>query len=505
MKQAHIIIAVIVISAALLYLYPISNLVPGSIVSISEIKYGQISNGQITGGKYVISATLSQAGDTLQMKLRNATLTWGQYKVMPEKNIAIKMESTGSYAISTLYNYDKSYGFHPINGVLIVPNTQLGNSWNYYTPYKISIYADKTSNPTTLISSTTIDGLTNDWTPIGNDIAIQQTSIAFLGPASLPSASDIVVSTSPMYTDLSSKVNYNSGASYVFLRSSFDSKTTFFKDSITVLTFNDPLMVLWSGYDKYSALSLTTQCSGITGYYLQTNGYCKINGWYGLPTEATKAPSIVSFDSATNKIKANGIQYSSNVILEVPTELAESFVVLIGVGKPVITDFYVPPATREGSEESVSVTVRNDGDQDGFNVQFSSRSGKLIFSPNSYNSVPISQRQTQKFESKLTTAGYSTYNSQSKEDIIVVVRANHNPASVTASKSTNIEYKVPVPGETTPKPSGTPVTSVNGTDGVSTTVSQKAWYEKSGFVLLLIFTTLLIAGLYYFNMSKKGK
>lgn len=510
-------IAVVVLGAVLVLsgAVDLNKLKTGSVVNaVSTITYssntGQVRDGYLYGSKIVVLITATSDPAELQYIVAGKEQTWGNYKIIPQNNMRIKV-SANPKADSSLELYRRSY-FKDFWGNVYQTQDLKGTSWQIYTPLHVEIYADATPLPTksvvvTDISDASISG--QFLYPIGNGINVQRSSIVQTGMQGLPSVGDIVVATAPQFTNFKTALPGSSypfsSQTYIFDRASYDSRVEyFFQNSGQGRIWGgivNPNLAFWTGYDEFSWTG--GLCGRFSANYI--NGYCKVSGWNGLYQEVTATRYAVQYEPSTQKLIANNIQYGAVINLEIPSETVKSLAILRGVGVPQIITT-LTNAIRQGESAYLTVYVKNVGDTDGFGIVPTSKSGRLIFTPASYSSQNIPYNTEKEFRFVVTVAGKETSELNAVEDVTVTVRADHNPAVATKTAQVGITY-IPMSetqgGVIKGTPSSTPDISPGSADTMnisSKTASDKAqkvnWYEttpaKVLVGLIVLFGILLI-------------
>lgn len=469
----YILLIVIAIIGAAYIVYHPSLLSQQSIVSVSQINYGSVEDGKLIGAKYLIHDTITTLEDTILVTTKedglNSLLTVGSYKILPKKNIKIKMKSDNPHAVSSVSNLPLFY----YQGDTF--NSLKGSSWDYYTPYSVSVYADESTNPETLISSKTIDQISNSQTTdISSGITAMQTSIAFIGPSGLPSASNIIVLLPSSFPDVTDKFEYSNEAKTVDYLS-LNAELTYFNnkyDGSDGKQLNNPLMTLWTGYDEYSFWGIST-CSAIE----QDRGYCKIPDWDGLVKEVDPPSYSLPVLYDNNQILINNIQYGSNVNLEIPSEIVESLAILIGVGDPKIKSSTVPEDMIEGTSYTATIEVQNNGDTDGFTIKPISTNSRIIFSPSIVQET-LGSGLTKTFSFSIIMSGAAT--PTNNEDIKWEVSAQHD-GLVSKIDTVDLIYVIVTPTPTiTPTPIPTPVPG-------SHIINRVFWYDTFWLYIGILF------------------
>lgn len=499
------IITILLLAGALYFSHSsMPNLKPAAITSISEIKEGTIKDGKLVGAKIVVSGTASLTDDELLIKTKGTEWKIGDYTIIPNKNIVIKIKSNGAYAETPLKNHIKTYWQPTFSNILSITALE-GETWNIFTPSVINVYADESEYPTTLISSKYLEDIGQSMIPISdNGIKAQQTSIAFIGSQWIYTASDIVIATAPDYKSDYLPTDYKL-TTYIFRKTAFDDAVSVFYDnygSKTTTVFNNPAMVLWTGYDEYKTIPVPFVTNQLCSGFVKK---CKV--WDGLYKIATRLDSVPSFDltydetptadSPHGLVRANNIAFSANYIIEIPSEIVDSIAVLKGVGVPEIISIDAPQSVRADSTsyQQVNVIVRNNGDDDGFNIQPISKGGKLIFTPSSYTSYPIEAGKQVTFQFGIAVAGTETFVNV-KEDVKIDARANHNPVKATKDVQIGVEYGNAPKGQPTVVPKST------STLPKKPAGEGKAWYEE-WYVFVLMGLILMLAYFVYEGKKKK--
>ncbi len=495
----------------------------GSVVTgVSTINYqpntGEVKSGYLYGSKMLINAKLDNSPIEMLYKYAGTEQIWGSYKIKPQNNVLIKMSAINT-ANSSLLEYRLSYYNGFFSGLLQTKSMKgATGEWRFRTPIHIEIYADSKPIPTTpiLIKDITYQDFTGQqFLTLGNNINIQRTSVSFLD-TTLPTADNIVVDTAPIFDAFQSampEAGYTS-KSYIFDRPLYASRVDYFYKYTgdTLLGLNDPLLVLWTGYDKYS-LTGTNACSyigsGTMGLiYVQNKGYCKLVGWNGLYKEVPQVSSGIKYNPITQNIIKDPADFLVDVNFELPSETIGSFAILRGAGIPIIT-FSYPVSLSQGTQKYLDVNVKNIGDSDTFNIVPTSKSGKLIFTPSSLSAY-INTGETKTFKFVTGITGQETSLASATESTEILVTPQHNlEARVTESFSTSITYKVT--SETSPDtaPTSKPPADIRPSDADTMDLNQpiqnpptvQKWYENPWFGIGLIIT--IISGLYYLSTKKK--
>ncbi len=133
--------------------------------------------------------------------------------------------------------------------------------------------------------------------------------------------------------------------------------------------------------------------------------------------------------------------------------------VVRGSGTSVV-DVFSPTSIKEGEDLTLTINVKNIGDSDTFNILPTSKTGKLIITPNSASEY-INAGTEKKFEfnirvafGKMYTGTPSDSELSAKEDIELRVTPQHNSdARVVKTYTMDISYK-PIEGVTPPKTPG---------------------------------------------------
>lgn len=183
-----------------------------------------------------------------------------------------------------------------------------------------------------------------------------------------------------------------------------------------------------------------------------------------------------------------------------------NFVIIADAGAPEIIAIDAPASVSAGdtSYHQMVVTVRNNGEYDGFNVQAISKSGKLVFTPSSYTSYPIEAGKHATFTFMIAIAGTETY-VNANEDVKIQVWANNNDNKVVQEGSIGVEYGSAPPGQPKVVPTSASVipTSTSGiwktTIGVQNAPIQQQ--KAPGFQLIYAILGLTLVA---FFLKKRG-
>jgi len=487
------------------------GLSPGAIVSISNIQEGTItSDGHVINGRILVQAKPDMNGDTLIIRTKDTPFVIGGKTVQPQKNVKIVLKAKPAYATTDGFTSSVSFFggalFQDIKNIEIYQNNA---NWRVYAPYDITIYADDKDIPDTLVYQTTTKTLVGqqelDMSGDGK-IRVTQTELNIPQGGDIPAA-NIIAFQSPDKVfdtrDMSQIKNIDTimtgngvypdggfGKMYLFNAFAFRDATDRFKTYITggLSYYRCPYCILWTGQD-YSILP-------VVGGWSQTNP-----NWKGLPSEVAKPSQSVSFDAFTKLFTYNGVTFTPSFVLSLDTALVDTIVVERNVGSVMNEKIEVTQEVKEGLKYKATVSFTNGGQDDGFNLNPTAKSGLVSFSPVMYGGVNVSAGQVGTFVFEILSTGTITDVKTLSDQICVEITPVHNGAGM---KSTCADITVTYTPSTG---TGAPQTIGNATTGAGAPVSGKVTILSmwdSIWIYLGIGITV-ISGISLYTEAKKMK
>lgn len=476
-----LVVAIFLLSTFVSTGYVSPKLQEGAIYSTSYIEEGSVVDGKIIGGKIHVNAVISKGTESIQILTKDQEIKMGDKIVKPQKTLTLSIKNLGSYALADHKTSSFTYYKPKWGSVLTAQYLTNTGPWSVHNPLQIQTFVGTSETP---FSSSKVElfGQSQVSLDDNSDIIIKQIDISFLGP-DLPNE-NVAAMTSIDIPEIPDP-NYQPNKLYIFDR--LDLITTgqnfyaqYGSDSVDFLRHPD--YVLWSGYDK----------GALTGWGNKD--------WKGLPKEADFPSSQVTYNTDTGKFIIPDVDFTSNVDIIIDSELVGTILVLKGIGEVSDAKFDIPEMLSEETPELMSVTFKNSGELDTFNIIPNAQHGEVIFTPKNYIGEELKHDETKTFDFLVTSAGSTdTSLTEVHDKISIEIRPSNGDKSTFLTKQIIIQTSELPDSLSTFNARNLTFNSLNPNTGTPN-LDPVSWYSNIYFIGGI--SLIIIALLLYFGIPQ---